>query len=522
MTQIPLPPHLFWPLLIGAFVVLPLLILSQDSHFRFGKLQAHLGLGAMWKPIFALSVFLWSIILALVLLGLGQTIFEITWATLPQAREEIWDFRFAIALLAGLVATLGGVLALPFTLIRLRLTQEANDTTEQGLITDRINSAVDGLGAKRTVKIDGEDHTEPNIEVRIGALLALERIARQNLDFHIQIMEILCAYVRQNAPADVSPMPHRPRSDVQMTLTIMGRRDDLQKNRELSEKSQNSRYGYRLCLQDCNLNGADLSSLDFSYALLEGSSLYCANLSRTNFSCADLTKAHLQEANLTEAVLARADLTAVNLNFCNLFRVNFNRSILKDAYLFKAVLIEANLVAADIRDAYANEANFERATIKRALLQSIQLNEACLRNATLDGTNLAEAQLTGADFRHASLRDAELCYANLERANLSYSDLSSSNFLMSKLNYANLSRAILDTSQLLKTENMKGAAIIGLDFSTVQNNKDFAIMLHTTFGDSSVALPKNMRQPPSWPRYALLKNFDEEWRLWALDQQKTI
>ena len=31
--------------------------------------------------------------------------------------------------------------------------------------------------------------------------LDLERIARDNLDQHVRIMEILCAYIRENAPA---------------------------------------------------------------------------------------------------------------------------------------------------------------------------------------------------------------------------------------------------------------------------------------------------------------------------------
>jgi hypothetical protein len=59
------------------------------------------------------------------------------------------------------------------------------------------------LGSEKIVKFtvgDGTaEHTEPNIEVRIGAILALERIAKNNLDVHLQIMELLLTYV-QNHP----------------------------------------------------------------------------------------------------------------------------------------------------------------------------------------------------------------------------------------------------------------------------------------------------------------------------------
>jgi len=58
------------------------------------------------------------------------------------------------------------------------------------------------------VKVDGakEERTEANIEVRIGGILALERIAQDSVRFHqgrdhVRIMELLCAYIRNNAPA---------------------------------------------------------------------------------------------------------------------------------------------------------------------------------------------------------------------------------------------------------------------------------------------------------------------------------
>ncbi len=52
--------------------------------------------------------------------------------------------------------------------------------------------------------------SKPNLEVRIGAILALERLASQNLDVHVQIMEILTAYIRENAKAKDAPtLPNR-------------------------------------------------------------------------------------------------------------------------------------------------------------------------------------------------------------------------------------------------------------------------------------------------------------------------
>jgi hypothetical protein len=81
-------------------------------------------------------------------------------------------------------------------------------------MTDHINKAVEQLGAEKTVKllriVDGTGTTveeiSPKLEVRFGAILSLERIAQDSTNHdkgrdHVRVMEILCAYVRENAPA---------------------------------------------------------------------------------------------------------------------------------------------------------------------------------------------------------------------------------------------------------------------------------------------------------------------------------
>ena len=95
------------------------------------------------------------------------------------------------------------------------------DTAEQGLITDRINKAIEGLGKSDK---DGK----PVLAVRLGAIYALERIAQDSLRDHISVMEILCAYVRNNSPRDTTKdlidTLELLRKDIQEALTIIGRR----------------------------------------------------------------------------------------------------------------------------------------------------------------------------------------------------------------------------------------------------------------------------------------------------------
>ena len=114
----------------------------------------------------------------------------------------IRDLSYAIAVLLGVLVAASTV---PFALIRVWINDRTIKAAEQGLITDRINTAVTGLGVEKTVKQTAPDgkiteNTDANIEVRLGAVYALERISQDSDRDHMQIMEILCAsYPHQRA-----------------------------------------------------------------------------------------------------------------------------------------------------------------------------------------------------------------------------------------------------------------------------------------------------------------------------------
>jgi len=67
--------------------------------------------------------------------------------------------------------------------------------TEKRTVTDNFIKSIELLGAS--------DSGGLILEQRLGAIYSLEKIAQQNIEaYHITIMETLCAYVRQHAPAD--------------------------------------------------------------------------------------------------------------------------------------------------------------------------------------------------------------------------------------------------------------------------------------------------------------------------------
>jgi hypothetical protein len=99
----------------------------------------------------------------------------------------------------------------------LQATRDQVGLSEQGQLTDRFSKAVEQLG------------TKDSLEVRLGGIYALERIARDSARDQPTIMEVLSAYIREHAPRQMctstaSSTP--PTTDVQAILTVIARRDE--------------------------------------------------------------------------------------------------------------------------------------------------------------------------------------------------------------------------------------------------------------------------------------------------------
>ena len=222
----------------------------------------------------------------------------------------------------GRLLTLGAGLfaagALVFTARNFTLSRE-------GQVTDRYTKAITQLGSKK-------------LDVRIGGIYALERIARDSRRDHPTVMEVLTAFIREHSHEPWPPPDHpatrtrSPRPDVQAAVTVVGRRD---------------------AKRDIRYRGVDLSGAD-----LAGADLYGAHLHRADLRGADLRGAELGKANLSRAFLGGADLTGATLRDATL-----RDAFLGDAFLGDADLGDAFLVGADLR-----VADFTRVPLRGALL----------------------------------------------------------------------------------------------------------------------------------------------------------
>jgi uncharacterized protein YjbI with pentapeptide repeats len=271
-----------------------------------------------------------------------------------------------------------------FLLVTAFLTWRQIQVNRQGHITDRFTNAVQQLGE------DGK------LDVRLGGIYALERIASESPSEHAAIVEILVAYVRGHAAAatlDAEPVGAALRvraADVQAAMTVLGRRTVMSGDPPALQLDYLDLRGALLTGADlglANLSGSDLAGSGLQAADLRGSDLARARLVEADLGAASLVGARLQEADLSRAGLAGADLETADLRRANLRGADLSGS---------------RLTRADLRRANLGEANLERAELEGALLGEANLWQAKLLGANLRGADLSRGMLVEVDLDHAT------------------------------------------------------------------------------------------------------------------------
>jgi hypothetical protein len=219
--------------------------------------------------------------------------------------KAITDTR--TALLVGL-AGLGALLTFWLNSREYRITARTLEVTEQGHITERYTRAIEQLGNN-------------SLDVRLGGIFALERIAVDSERDHPTVVEVLSAFIREHSRIPTKPeswLISPPTTDVQAACTVLGR------------------LPLRAGVHRGNLTGAHLAMANLAGAHLEGANLRGAHLIMANLWGAHLQKAglataHLEGANLGYAHLEEADLTRAHLEGAKLRSTHLERANLSNA-----------------------------------------------------------------------------------------------------------------------------------------------------------------------------------------------
>ncbi len=224
----------------------------------------------------------------------------------PLHETAMDNARGRLLTLAAGVAAAG---ALIFTARNFTLSRRTFELTEQGQVTDRYTKAVEQLGSKE-------------LDVRIGGIYALERIARNSVRDHPAVTEVLTAFILEHSrepwpPGDhaASPEERPTRPDVQAAVTVVGRRD-AKRDIQPIDLTGADLIGARLdkaYLVGARLRGADLILAFLRGTDLRGAYLDGADLRRADLGGADLRGTHFFVADLRGADLTGADLTGAGL-----------------------------------------------------------------------------------------------------------------------------------------------------------------------------------------------------------------
>jgi hypothetical protein len=234
----------------------------------------------------------------------------------------------------GLALLLGAATGAWATLRQIQVSSE-------GQITERFTRAVEQLGSAE-------------VDVRIGGLYGLQRIAEDAVVERGPIAEVLSAYVRNRAPwppppgsgaGDGSVTHLRVRSpDVQAAMSVLGGSGDWRPGDELQIGAVDLRRAY--------LIRSDLAGTYLHGAQLDGAWLRASHLAGANLHEASLRGAHLRDVDLTHADLRKADVRGADLRGADL----------RHARLYGADLRGARLEGADLRDARLQGADTDGST----------------------------------------------------------------------------------------------------------------------------------------------------------------
>jgi len=239
------------------------------------------------------------------ILWLGFGLFADKWPSKTSEMDDLRNYFWSVGIVAaGIIGIWGFALAA----VRTRALDRQAKTAER----DSEHNAKKHESEAFAVAIGQLGHED--FAVRLGAIYALEALARTSKNLHGPIFETLCAYVREKAPIANDTEPDVV---VLAVLTVIGRR-----------KIEHDPDGFRLDLQSTYLRRVGL----------QGGTYQKVNLRKANLEGASLIDTHLQGANLFAAhlegaLLCRANLEGANLSFAHLEGVDLEASHLEGANL---------------------------------------------------------------------------------------------------------------------------------------------------------------------------------------------
>ena len=363
-----------------------------------------------------------KLVLALAwLAGVAYLVYELVCALHAPGQNVFGDVR---AILLTLAAWIGA----PFLIWRTLLADKQTQINQESHYTDLFTKAIESLGATR---IDESGVSQPVIETRIGAIFALERLAKHSRSDYDTIIETLSAYIREHcgkpsffkysgADPDEEGIPPQEkesrlwdwcralrkwveelkdnatanRADVVVALTVLSRR------REGRHWSQPIEHEAQPDLGRANLQGWKMVN--------------------------DENVLHDPELRLSDAYLEGVSMSGFHMENSPILGIQIQHEMTQSLVQPRS-LVGVHILALTLRNAQYFP------ILDCAILSYAHMDGAKCRNARFRG-----AVLVGADFRNAMAGNAKFGCANASRVKFDGADLSHTEFVGALLTWCQL------------------------------------------------------------------------------------
>ena len=313
--------------------------------------------------------------------------------------------------------------------LQVETSQRQTEIAQQGLLNERYQRGAEMLGNEV-------------LAVRLGGIYALQRLAREHPgQYHIQVVELFCAFARHPTKDQDALLEGRLREDVQAVMTAVGSRGESGLGIEIEE--------------DFTL---DLREADLSYARLSGANLSRANLSNAKLDHANFFDWPFLRPDLSEPIPSGPDQPQVRISIdmepvtpeltgLESRRANLSLAILRGVDLSEARLVGTELSGAELSEVTLCKAEIMYSSLKMATLFQADLSESFILDSDLSGAKLAHATLTLAKLPSTKLYGANLFGVSLKDADLSGAVLSKENgeFVVTGLTQRQLDEAVVSS-----------------------------------------------------------------------------
>ncbi len=302
-------------------------------------------------------------------------------------------------------------------------------------ITERMSKAVEFLGSEKE-------------SARVGAILALERIAADSPRDHHTIFEQLSGFVKQRRFKKDCEIGAVER-DILLALNVIGRRR-LRKQSSQIDLSQcdfrgiRLRYGFfeNVNFFESNFDGASIFDCSFSESNLIRASFLGCIIKNSDFSKSKFQNSILDNARFSDCILKRCDFTRTKVRSMTIGASNLSGSKFVSNKFIKAEIFNVRL-----KNCIFSSLTFEDSTIKNSILSKSIWNQCEISDSTIRNSNfscsffrktkLLSAKLYGNSFKRSRLENlhavnSSLLNSDLRKAKLILCTLPEVNFRGSK------------------------------------------------------------------------------------------